>query len=110
MGERIRKARLETKMSQSDLADLAYFRQASISQIEAGKRAVSASEVLYLSIALNKPIVYFYPLELFNIQFDVGQELSFLEQELLMQTRRLAYDDLRKLIAQARALADYADV
>lgn len=106
MGERIRKARIEAKLSQADLAEKAYFRQASISQIEAGKRAVSASEVLYLSFALDKPILYFYPLEYFGIKYNSDQELSLLEQELLLQTRRLSHDDLRRLIAQARALAD----
>jgi transcriptional regulator with XRE-family HTH domain len=105
MGERIRKARLEAKMSQAELAEMAYFRQAAISQIEAGKREVSSSEVLYLSLALNKPISFFYPLEYFNVMIE-DDELSLLEQELLIQARRLSNDDLRRLIAQAKALAD----
>jgi transcriptional regulator with XRE-family HTH domain len=104
MGKRIRNARLEAKMSQTELAERAYFRQASISDIEAGKRSVSASQVTYLSIALNKPILYFYPLELLGINKE--KELSMLEQELIMQVRRLSQDDLKKLIAQTRAVAE----
>ena len=34
-------------------------------------------------------------------------ELSVLEKELLIQVRQLSRDDLRKLIAQARALAEF---
>lgn len=111
MGELIRKARIEAKMSQAELADKAYFRQAAISQIEAGKRDVSALEVVNLSYALNKPITYFFPFHLFDIKFEdeEGNKLSILEQELLMQAQRLSIEDLQKLIAQARALADYSE-
>ena len=108
MGELIRRARMEAKMSQAELAGKAYFRQAAISQIETGKRDVTASEVVYLSYALNKPISYFFPLPLFNIKNE-DVELSILEKELLMQAQRLNADDLKRLIAQARALADLAE-
>lgn len=107
MGELIRQARIEAKMSQAELAEKAYFRQAAISQIETGKRDVTASEVVYLSYTLNKPITYFYPTHIFNVYTEDG-ELSILEQELLMQAKRLEPDDLKRLIAQARALADYS--
>ncbi len=53
LGKRIRDARNEAKMSQAELANRAYFRQSSISKIEAGTRAVSAEEILYLCFALN---------------------------------------------------------
>ncbi len=108
MGELIRKARIEAKMSQAELAERAYFRQAAISQIETGKRDVTASEVVYLSYALNKPITYFYPTHLLEIKIE-DNELSILEQELLMQAKRLDPDDLKRLIAQARALADLSE-
>ena len=107
MGELIRQARIDAKMSQAELADKAYFRQAAISQIETGKRDVTASEIVYLSYALNKPITYFYPLHLFNINTE-DDELSLLEQELLMQAKRLDAADLKRLLAQAKALADLA--
>jgi hypothetical protein len=65
----------------------------------------SREEILYLSYALDKPIGYFFPSE-----FTDGpskDELSALEKELLLQTRKLSKDDMRKLIAQARALAEF---
>lgn len=105
LGERIRNARIEAKMSQSELAKRAYFRQSSISKIETGIRAVSSEEILYLSYSLDKPISYFFPKE-FTEELS-EDELSVLEKELLIQVRQLSREDLRKLIAQARALAEF---
>jgi transcriptional regulator with XRE-family HTH domain len=105
MGELIRKARVVAKMSQAELAEKAYFRQAAISQIETGKREISATDLLYLSYTLNKPIIYFFPKKLLH-QKDDEQSITPLEQELLMQVRQLDDDDLRRLIAQAQALVD----
>lgn len=107
LGDLIRKARQEAGMSQAELAKTALFRQAAISQIETGKRDVSASEIIYLSYALNKPITYFYPPWSTN---SIGEDdLSILEQELLIQARRLDIEDLKRLIAQARALANLSE-
>ena len=44
LGELIRKARLESNMTQSELAERANFSQTAISQIEQGKRGVSAAD------------------------------------------------------------------
>lgn len=110
MGEQIRKARLEAKMSQAELAEKAHFRQAAISQIESGKREVSSSELIYLSFSLNKPISYFFPIKYLNLVVEgENSQLTILEQELLIQARRLNNEDLRKLIAQAKALADLSE-
>jgi transcriptional regulator with XRE-family HTH domain len=108
MGELIRQARQEAKMSQAELAEKAYFRQASISQIETGKREVSSTDLLYLSYALNKPITYFFPKWLMVEKSD-EEGLNPLEKELLLHVRQLDDDDLRRLIAQARALVDLAN-
>jgi transcriptional regulator with XRE-family HTH domain len=105
LGELIHQARIEAKMSQAVLAEKTYFRQAAISQIEKGKREVTVNEIVSLSYILNKPISFFFPTYLYNIKLD-DDKLSILEQELLMQVRRLNNDDLRRLLAQARALAD----
>lgn len=105
LGKCIREARLDSKMSQAELAKKAYFRQSSISKIEAGTRAVSSEEILYLSYALDKPILYFFPKQFTDELAE--DELSMLEKELLIQARRLDQSDLRKLIAQAKALADF---
>ena len=51
-----------------------------------------------------KPILYFFPEE---FREDIGEdELTTLQQELIMQARRLSRDDLQKLTAQARAVAE----
>ena len=105
LGDRIRKARLEAGYSQADLARKAYFRQSSISKIESGVRSVSSEEILYFCYALDKPILYFFPKE-FQEQINL-EDLTILEQDLLTQARRLHLDDLRKLISQARAIADF---
>jgi len=88
-----------------DLARKSYFRQSSVSKIESGRRSVSSEEILYFSYVLDKPILYFFPEE-FQEQINLD-DLTILEQDLLNQARRLHLDDLRKLIAQARAIADF---
>ena len=103
LGELIRKARIEANLSQKDLAWNAYFNQASISQIETGKRAVSAEEIVYLSNALNKPIQYFFSMDFLNPVNE--NSLSILEQELLVNARELSEVDLKKIIAQIKAIS-----
>jgi|GEM_PF-1020694 transcriptional regulator with XRE-family HTH domain len=107
MGKIIKQARHEAGMSQAELARLAYLRQASISDIENGKREVSSSEIIYLSNALRKPITYFFPPP-FNKLIDTDT-LPTLIQELVLQAERLSDDDLRRLTVQARALVDLAE-
>lgn len=102
MGKRIRKARLEEGLSQVELAEKAYFRQASISDIENGKREVSSSELLYFSYALNRPIIYFFPE--FHQRRVVDNGDSPLIQELKTIGSKLEEDDLVRLIAQGNAL------
>ena len=102
LGELIRKARNEANLSQGELAEKAYFNQAAISLIEQGKRSVSAEEIIYLSIALNKPILYFFS-NILN-QRNEEVELTVLEEELLIQARKLDPDNLKRIIAQIRAI------
>ena len=104
MGEHIRKARLEVGLSQSELAEYVYVSQAAISDMENGKREVSSTELLSLSNNLNKPIVYFFP-ENYVREVELDK-LSPLYQELIIQAQRLSDEDLKKLIAQTKALAD----
>lgn len=106
MGELIKQARIEAKMSQTELAQRSHFRQAAISQIESGKREVSTNEITYLSYALNKPITYFFP-KMMSWEKGENQILTPLEKELLLQVKCLKDDDLRRLIAQARALVNF---
>jgi transcriptional regulator with XRE-family HTH domain len=103
LGELIRKARIEANLSQKDLAWKAYINQAGISLIESGKRSVSAEEIVYLSVALNKPIQYFFSMDFLNPVNE--KSLSILEQELLINVRNLSDNDLKRIIAQVKALA-----
>jgi transcriptional regulator with XRE-family HTH domain len=104
LGDRIREARVEAKMSQGELAENAHFRQSSISKIESGIRAATSQEILYLSYALHKPLMYFFPEE-FREEFE-EEELTTLQKELILHACQLSRDDLRNLIAQVRAVAD----
>jgi transcriptional regulator with XRE-family HTH domain len=104
MGKLIRHAREENGLSQAELAKQVYRRQASVSDIENGKMQPDAETLLYLSLVLNKPVSYFFP-------GPYGERVRLenidpLEQELLMQAHRLDDEDLKRLIAQARALAE----
>ena len=104
LGKLIKDARIEAKISQAELAQKAYFKQSSVSRIEAGTRDVSAEEIFYLSIALDKPIIYFFPKELTHEPDE--NSLTVGQTELLRLARRLSPDDLRKIIAQIRAIID----
>ena len=104
LGELIRKARTEAKLSQGELAEAAYVNQAAVSLIEKGKRSITAEEIVYLSIALNKPISYFFSGPKIR-QINTG-ELTVLEEELLIQARKLDTDDLKRIIAQIKAIID----
>lgn len=104
VGELIRKARIEAKMSQAELAEAAYMRQAAISLLELGKRDITASEIVYLSNALNKPISYFYPKwRGRNIEED---SLSDFEKEMILVARNLDSTDRERLLIIARAFAN----
>ena len=104
MGKLIRTAREEVGFSQRDLAELIYRRQAALSDIENGKMEPDATTLLLLSYHLNKPFIYFIPNKWKPNK--LTEQMSEEEQELLIQAKRLTKDDLHKLIAQAKALAD----
>ncbi len=69
---------------------------------------MSATDLLYLSYTLNKPITYFFPKWLM-IEKNDEENLAPLEKELLLHVRRLEDDDLRRFIAQARALVELSE-
>jgi transcriptional regulator with XRE-family HTH domain len=96
LGELIRKARLETNFTQAELAERASFSQTAVSQIEQGKRDVSAAEILYFSATLDKRIIYF-----FQPFVDINNEeikISPLENELVNQAKKLSMEDRKKLV------------
>jgi len=57
-----------------------------------------------IALILRKPIAYFFPGP--YGEYLRQEELSLLEQELLLQIRKLDEDNLKRIIAQVRALVD----
>jgi len=98
LGNQIQKARLEEGLSQEELSKYIYKRRATVSDIENGKGEVDASTLALLAHILNKPLGYFYPPYLYQ---ELKQEdLSPLENELLIYFRQIADDSLRKAVIQ----------
>ena len=104
MGKLIRSAREEAGLSQRDLATLIYRRQAALSDMENGKMEPDATTLLLLSYCLNKPIGYFYP-DPFKPD-KVLENLPDEIKELIIQAKRLDPEDLKRLIAQTKVIAD----
>ena len=103
MGQLVRKAREEAGMSQAQLAKIIIRRQATISEIENGKVETSALTLALLSHTLKKPLAYFYPPG-FNTELKYEKQEP-VELELLMLMRQLSIDDIERLVAQVRGLA-----
>jgi len=104
LGELIRQAREEVNLSQDELAEHSYMRQSTISDIENGRIEISVSQLLYLSYALNKPITYFFPKG--SLLISDESPLSEDEFEMLIYAKRLSRDNLKRVIAQIKDLAE----
>ena len=104
MGDLIRKAREESGLTQRELASKIYRRQAALSEIENGLMQPDAETLLLLSHFLNRPLDYFYP-KPFKPDVSLA-DLSEDEKSLIIQTRRLSDDDLKRIIAQVKALVE----
>jgi transcriptional regulator with XRE-family HTH domain len=102
MGELIKKAREEAGLSQRELSSLIYRRQAALSEMENGLMQPDAGTLFILSSILKKPITYFYPAP-FKLDHQT-EELSEMEKELIIQVEQLSEDDLKRIIAQVKAL------
>ncbi len=104
IGKQIQQARNDANLSQAELAKRIYCRRSTISDIETGKADVDAVTLALIAFILDKPIIYFFPGPVFlNLQFD---ELSEFERVLILQLRRLEYNDREKIFAQIKAIAD----
>ncbi|MCX6643735.1 MAG: helix-turn-helix transcriptional regulator [Candidatus Bathyarchaeota archaeon] len=106
MGEQIKKARLEAKISQEELAERIYVRRATISAIENGKGEVEANTLVLLAHILEKPFDYFFPPYLYK---EIKQDsLTPLEIELLIHFRKIWDDTLRKVVIdQVRVIGEF---
>jgi transcriptional regulator with XRE-family HTH domain len=102
----IRNAREEKRLSQAELAEKLYTRQASISAMENGKMEPSASELMLLAHLLDKPILYFFPKQYWIALQVEAEELTPDEQALIMEFRQIKDEYQRIILSQIRALAE----
>ena len=103
IGKRIRQARVDANLNQTELAEMLHKKQTSISEIERGKIEITASTLLRLAIGLEKPVSYFFPKWIHSrVQ---PEKISALQAELLSFAKKLNDEDLQKIIIQVRALA-----
>jgi len=61
MGKKVRAARTEAGITQGVLAEMVGRRQATISDIEHGKKEMGLSTLVLIGAALEKPVTYFFP-------------------------------------------------
>ncbi len=66
MGKQVRAAREEAGLLQGELAKMVGRRQATISDIEHGKKEMGLSTLVLIAAALMKPIPFFFPADLTN--------------------------------------------
>lgn len=67
MGKRVHAARKEAGLSQEELAEIVGRRQATISDIERGKKEMGLATLILISVALEKPLTYYFPIELTDL-------------------------------------------
>jgi len=95
MGEQIRKARLETGLSQEELAEKVYLRRPTLSDIENGKSEPNASTLGLLTFYLKKPLTYFFPPPLY--EESVIKDMDGLSLEMQMYFEQIYGDELKRL-------------
>ena len=81
IGQRIRTARLESKMSQTDLGETMNISFQQIQKYENGKNRVSARDIVLIAKALNKPVDYFVG------ELDVRQSISAQRRATFLASR-----------------------
>jgi transcriptional regulator with XRE-family HTH domain len=106
LGNQIQKARMEAGLSQEELSNFLQKRRATVSDIENGKGEVDASTLAILAHVLEKPLGYFYPTYLYQ---EIKQEdLSYLENELLIYFRQIVDDTLQEVvIKQIKVMSEF---
>jgi transcriptional regulator with XRE-family HTH domain len=61
IGERIKEARIASKMDQKDLAELIGVSYQQLQKYESGKNRINGARIELLVTALNRPLTYFFP-------------------------------------------------
>ncbi|MDP2884294.1 MAG: XRE family transcriptional regulator [Ignavibacteria bacterium] len=102
IGERIRSARIDLRLTQDQLAELVQLPRPSISNIESGNRAVDSMELVQIARALKKPISFFLELPIEQIQ---DEPLTVLyRSDEISETDRSAVDNFISLSKDYSAL------
>jgi len=106
LGNQIQKARTEAGLSQEELSNFLQIRRATVSDIENGKGEVDATTLAILAHILEKPLGYFFPPYLYQ---ELKQEdLTPLENELIIQFRKIVDDTLQEVvIKQVKAVGEF---
>ncbi|TAH52959.1 MAG: helix-turn-helix domain-containing protein [Chloroflexota bacterium] len=99
ISKRIKEAREERSMSQEDLAKAIYKNRVTISDYERGRTEVSASDLQFIALALEKPITFFYP-DLPKVRGVRTDELTDREKELIQLFRRIQNEEAELLALQ----------
>jgi transcriptional regulator with XRE-family HTH domain len=100
MGQLIKDARDERDLSQTELSELVYRRQAAISEMETGKMEADASTLMLLAAALEKPLTYFFPRPW--VRHVPQEDLSPVEQELITEFRQLPELEQRMIVEEVK--------
>ena len=107
LGNQIQNAFMEAGLIHEELSNYFYERRATVSDIENGKGKVDASTLATLAHVLDKPLGYFYPPYLY--QEIKKEDLSPLENELLIYFRQIVDDNLQEAVTkQEKIFGDYA--
>lgn len=105
VGERVRAARNEMGLSQTELARATYRRRATISNIETGKSEATLLTLVRVADVLKKPLTYFLPHFIYD--YMSSEELGRDDQELLIQFQRIRTEGLKRLaVNQVKAIAN----
>lgn len=102
LGKRIKKARLEKRLTQEKFAEILDLSVSFISQVEAGKKKLSLTRLIEVSNILEKPIDYFitgyevqdneYIIQIIKLL----NQMSTTKQKLFLEILKLIYstDDI----------------
>lgn len=87
LGARIKQARERSGLSQDDLASELHRDQRAVSEMETGKRRISATELPVIARVLNVPLLYFYEGDL---------NINDLDRAVLDEFHRLPSNDAKR--------------
>lgn len=89
---KIRRARIEAKISQLELGEILQITRAQIANYESGKSMPSAEMLYNIAKALNKPIAYFYEEEPQTIYNETINSI-----DLILEKQKTLISELRNL-------------